>query len=110
MKKMQNYALIALAVTISAGCATSGGKSAAEANPGKFVSYTCLDKKSFQARFNAEEGTVRIRTHEGSAELTKGNRGLYWDDEKKWILSLGDGQSTELVLNNKAIYKECSAS
>lgn len=101
--------LAAMAVSLLAGCAT-GGKSAAEANPGKFVTYNCDDNKSFQLRYNAEEGTARIRTHEGSAELSKGDRGLYRDDLGTWILSLGNDKSTELMYQGKAKYKNCSAS
>lgn len=93
---------------MATGCATSG-KSAAELSPGKFVTYNCDDKKSFQVRFNAEEGTARVRTHEGSAELNKGARGLYRDDEGQWILALGEGKNTELVFKSKTVYKNCSA-
>ena len=96
--------------SLTAGCASTGGPSAAEANPGKFVTYTCEDNKSFQVRFNPDEGTARIRTHEGSAELGKGGRGLYRDDENTWILSLNEARSTELVHNSKAKYKNCAAS
>ncbi len=99
---------IALVLGFS-GCASTGGKSAAEATPGKFVTYSCEDKKTFSVRFDAENGTVRIRTHEGSAELSKGVRGLYRDDEGQWILTLGEGNGTELVYQSKAKYKACSA-
>lgn len=106
-------ALIVLTLSLAsltAGCASTERKSAAEMNPGKFVTYHCEGKKSFHARFNPEEGTARIRTHEGSAELTKGGRGLYRDDENMWILSLSDGNTTELVHKGKAKYKHCAAS
>ncbi len=105
-------ALIVLTMSLAsltAGCASTTGKSAAEANPGKFVTYSCEDKKSFQARFNPEEGTVRVRTKQGAAELTKGGRGLYRDDENTWILALDVGNKTELVHKGKAIYKNCAA-
>lgn len=103
------YVVLASSALILGGCAATGGKSAAEATPGKFVTYSCEGGKSFSVRFDAENGTARIRTHDGSAELTKGSRGLYRDDENTWILSLADGSGTEVVHNGKAKYKTCSA-
>jgi hypothetical protein len=103
-----SLASVVLASAFLNGCASSG-KSAAEAAAGKFVTYTCDDKKTFSVRFDAEQGTARIRTHEGSAELAKGARGLYRDDMGEWILSLADGKDTELVYKGKAKYKNCVA-
>jgi hypothetical protein len=96
------------AIAMLAGCATSG-QSVAEKTPGKFVTYTCEGNKSFQVRFDAENGTARIRTQEGSAELTRGDRGLYRDDTGEWILTLAGGSSTELLHKGKATYKQCTA-
>lgn len=96
------------AIATLGGCAT-GGKSAAEQTPGKFITYACEGNKSFQVRFDAENGTARIRTQDGSAELAKGARGLYRDDEGLWILALADGNGTELVHKSKAEYKNCAA-
>lgn len=107
--KVFQFALAAIAASLLAGCAT-GGKSAAEISPGKFVNYACEGGKSFSVRYDAENDSARIRTHEGSAELSKSGRGLYRDDEGKWILSLEDGKNTELVYMSNAKYKKCSAS
>ncbi len=104
-------ALIVIALTsatLLGGCASSG-KSVAEATPGKFTTYTCEGNKSFQVRFDAENGTARIRTQEGSAELARGDRGLFRDDGGEWLLALGGGNSTELLHKGKAVYKACSA-
>jgi hypothetical protein len=95
-------------VALISGCAATG-KSTAEATPGKFITYSCDGNKSFSVRFDAENGTARIRTHEGSAELIKGARDLYRDDGGEWILNLADGNKTELVYKSKAVYKNCSA-
>lgn len=108
--KMFQFALVTIVASLAAGCASTGGKSAAEMTPGKFVNYACESGKSFSVRYDAENGTARIRTQEGSAELTKSGRGLYRDDEGIWILSLADGKNTELVYNNIAKYKHCAAS
>lgn len=101
--------VIAVAALVSLGGCASGGKSVAEQTPGKFVTYACDAGKSFQVRFDADNGTARIRTHEGSAELTKGERGLYRDDDGKWVLTLSSGSGTELMHGGKAKYTKCSA-
>lgn len=100
---------LAVAAALLGGCATSGGKSAAETTPGKFVNYACEGGKSFSLRYDAEGGTVRIRTHEGSAELTKGDRGLYRDDEGQWLLTLRAGSDTALNYKGEPKYKNCKA-
>ena len=97
-----------LATAVVSGCASSG-KTTAEASPGKFVTYACEENKSFQIRFDPENRTARIRSHEGSAELARGARGLYRDDEGQWILTLGDGTDTELWFQGKTKYKHCAA-
>lgn len=107
MKYPLILATLATVATLS-GCASSG-KSVAEASPGKFMTYSCTDNKSFQVRFDAENGTARIRTHEGSAELSRGARGLFRDEGGEWLLTLSDGNSTELLHHGKAKYKDCSA-
>lgn len=94
---------------VIAGCATSGPASVAESTPGRFITYTCEGKKTFSVRYDAELGTARIRTHEGSAELSKGDRGLYRDEAGEWVLTLAAGNGTELVHKGKAAYKNCSA-
>ncbi|KAF0102049.1 MAG: hypothetical protein FD187_200 [bacterium] len=106
--KFQTLALVISAVALLAGCA-SGGKSMAEQAPGKFVTYSCEGNKSFQVRFDAESGTARIRTHEGSAELAKGSRGLYRDDGGEWMLTLSDASDTELWHKGSTKYKQCAA-
>jgi hypothetical protein len=110
LMKLSYLAMTAFALSLTAGCASTSGKSAAEMSPGKFVTYACEGNKSFQVRYNAEEGTARIRTHDGSAELSKSGRGLYRDDEGHWILSLADNKNTELVHKSIAKYKNCAAS
>jgi hypothetical protein len=94
---------------LAAGCATNHGKSVAEENPDTFVTYSCENNKSFSARFSAETATVRIRTLDGSVELSKGERGLYRDVAEYWILTLGAGNSTELVHKGKVTHTKCAA-
>lgn len=104
--KLTTVTTIALLAT---GCATDHGKSVAEAKPDSFVTYKCENNKSFSARFSAETASVRIRTMEGSAELTKGDRGLYRDEAGHWILTLGADSSTELILKGKKTHAMCVA-
>lgn len=94
---------------LASGCATDHGKSVVEAKPDSFVTYMCEKNKSFSARFSPETATVRIRTMDGSAELSKGERGLYRDEAGHWILTLGAESSTELVLKGKATHVKCVA-
>lgn len=94
---------------LATGCATTSGQSAVETTPGKYVSYTCDNKKTFSARFDAETKSVRVRSHDGAFEMTRGDRGLYRDDEGHWILALDSGKKTELVHKGKAAYTNCAA-
>lgn len=102
--------IVLSAITVLAsGCATDHGKSVAEATPDTFVKYVCENDKTFSARFSAETATIRIRTLDGSAELGKGDRGLYRDAGGNWILTLGAESSTELVFKGKATHRKCVA-
>ena len=104
--------MIIVAVTIllaATGCATDHGKSVAEAKPDSFVTYACENNKSFSVRFSAESATVRIRTMDGSAELNKGDRGMYRDAAEHWILRLGAESSTELIHKGKVTHTQCAA-
>jgi len=106
--KFFTLALATAAVALLVGCATDG-KSVAQEKPGTFITYSCEGKRSFQIRFDAEHGTARIRSHEGSAELTKGSRGLYRDPDGEWVLTLTGASGTELVHRGVARYKNCAA-
>ena len=98
-----------ITVLLASGCATDHGISVAETNPGNFVNYACENAKSFSARFSAESATVRIRTMDGSAELSKGRGGLYRDEAGHWVLSLGADNRTELIYKGKTTHTLCTA-
>lgn len=100
---------VTMIAVLASGCATDHGKSVAETTPDTFVKYACENSKSFSARFSAETATVRIRTMDGSAELSKGDRGLYRDEAGHWILTLGAANSTELIFKGKATHIKCVA-
>jgi hypothetical protein len=73
------------------GCAT-GTPPPAGMEVGRFVAYDC-EGQDFQARFNPESNTVRVRTHHGAAELSAAGSGVYAGDGFK--LSVGSGVSIE---------------
>lgn len=106
---LSKFTAVTAIALLATGCATDHGKSVAEAKPDSFVTFMCENNKSFSARFSAETATVRIRTMDGSAELSKGERGLYRDEAGHWILTLGAESSTELVLKGKATHVKCVA-
>jgi len=70
-------AALAAAAAFVAGCASSppGGLAA-----GKFVTLQCQDGKSFQARMSDDGRTVRVRAHQGAAELERQADGRYAGD------------------------------
>lgn len=103
--KLTAVSIIAL---LAAGCASDLGKSAAESSPDVFVAYACENNKSFSTRFSADTATVRVRTMDGSAELSKGDRGLYRDEAGHFVLTLGAESSTELIFKGKKIYANCT--
>ncbi|MDO8989072.1 MAG: hypothetical protein Q7U91_05515 [Sideroxyarcus sp.] len=102
-------ASVATIVLLASGCASDHGVSVAETTPDKFVTYACENSKSFSARFSAEASTIRIRTMDGAAELSKGDRGLYRDEAGHWILTLGAESSTELIFKGKPVFSKCVA-
>lgn len=108
MKTIHLSALSTVLVLI-AGCTTTNRQSAAEASPGKFVTYTCDNKKTFSSRFDSDTKTIRVRSHEGAFEMTKGEGGLYRDDEGQWTLMFDSGNKTELTHKGKPAYSGCSA-
>ena len=109
MKSLPLVTVAAATLIVGACASNGGGKSVSELTAGKFVTYSCESDKSFQTRFNADTGTVRIRTKEGGAELSREARDLYRDSiTGDWILTLREGKDTELVHGGKAIYKNCS--
>ena len=81
--------LASLALAALAGCATqSAPPGMAE---GKFVSFACADGKSFSARAAEGGASVRVRAHQGSAELDRKSDGVYEGDGYKLVTQGADG-------------------
>lgn len=73
---------------------------------GQFVTYSCEDGKTFQARAAADGSTVRVR-YEGGYELDNKGAGVF--ESEGWKLSTQGAASTELVHNGKTLLKNCKA-
>jgi hypothetical protein len=71
--------------------------------PGKFVSFDC-EGGDFQARWNPETSTVRVRTHHGAAELSKVADGRYSGDGFELVSA---GGATTLSHAGKVVSKNC---
>jgi len=99
--KLHNAAVIAVAITLSACATMSAAPAGMEA--GKFVSFDC-DGGDFQARWNAETSTIRVRTHHGAAELSKVADGRFSGDGYELAIA---GGSTSLMHDGKAVSKSC---
>ncbi len=88
-------------------CATTS-QTAAEKNPGRFVTFNCEGNKSFQLRWNPETRTMRYRGHEGGIELTAKD-GAYRDDSGELVVRQADGGSIEVLEKGKTKYKGCKS-
>ncbi len=90
-------------VAVVAGCASMGPVGGLEA--GKLVAYEC-EGKSFSARIEEDYAGVRLRTHEGSANLARGENDEFKGDG--WTLKTQGGM--QLVHNDKVVAKGCKKS
>jgi len=101
---LKPVSLLAIATLVLAGCATSppapGGLQA-----GKFVTMSCSENKSFQARLSDDGKTVRVRAHPGSAELEKQADGSFTGEG--YVLKLGADGGTSLDHGGKSQGKGC---
>jgi hypothetical protein len=70
---------------------------------GKFVSFDC-DGGDFQARWNPESSTVRVRSHHGSAELARVADGKFAGDGYEFNSA---GGVTTLSHAGKVVSKNC---
>lgn len=101
---MKNVAFFAVVVSsLSAGCA-SLTPAPAGLESGRFVSFDC-EGQDFQARFNPEGNTVRVRTHHGAAELSAAADGVYQGDGFRLLMKSPTGVTIEHA--GKAIGRNC---
>lgn len=94
-----------IAVTLLAACATSPAVPMGM-KAGQFVTFSCEDGKSFQARAAEDGSTVRVR-YEGGYELDNKGAGVYEADG--WKLVTQGAGATELIHNGKTLLKSCKS-
>lgn len=92
--------LLCASAALLAGCATMGPVGGLE--PGKLVRYDC-EGHDFSARIEDDFASARVRTHEGSVNLSRGE-----GDEFKgegWTLKTQGG--LQLIHKDKVVAKNC---
>lgn len=99
--KFQVPAAAALSVVLAA-CSTMT-PAPAGMESGKFVSFDC-EGGDFQARWNPETSTVRVRTHHGAAELNQVADGRFSGDGYELVSA---GGVTTLSHAGKVVSKNC---
>ena len=85
---MKTVFAVMAALTLAA-CATSSPVLPG-ATPGKFVTLSCADNKSFQLRTSDSGTSVRVRALHGSAELDAQSGGVF-SGEGYVLRTQGDG-------------------
>jgi hypothetical protein len=85
-----------------AGC-SSMAPAPAGMESGKFVSFNC-EGGAFQARWNPETSTVRVRSHHGASELRKVADGRFSGDGYELVMA---GNTSTLSHAGKVVGKNC---
>lgn len=99
-----NRSLLPLLLMLAvASCATTV-EAPAGMEAGKFVNYGC-DKGGFQARWNPDGKTVRVRSHHGAAELAPAAEGSYSGDG--FVLRTAGADGVSLAHEGKVLSKNC---
>jgi hypothetical protein len=95
--------LVSLSIALLAvGCASTGP---AGMKPQQFVSFQCATGKSFQARFNPEANTVRVRALHGSVELVSMGQGKFGADD--YVLETEGANAVSLLHKGKPEAAQC---
>lgn len=93
--------MAAVAAALVAGCASVKAPAGMEA--GKFVSFDCSGQ-DFQARFNPDGNTVRVRSHGGAAELSAQGDSYVGEG---FVLALKGPDGISLSHSGKVLGKNC---
>ncbi len=86
-----------------AACATMASAPAGM-EAGKFVNYAC-EKGGFQARWNPDTKSVRVRSHHGAAELSAAADGSYSGDG--FVMRTAGADGVSLAHEGKVLNKNC---
>lgn len=99
-----NRSLLSLSLTLAVASCTTTAEAPAGMEAGKFVNYGC-DKGGFQARWNPDGKTVRVRSHHGAAELAPAAEGSYSGDG--FVLRTVGPDGVSLAHEGKVLSKNC---
>jgi len=91
------------AAALIAGCATTAPVPAG-LEAGRFVNFDC-EGQDFQARFDPEQNTVRVRTHRGSAELAAAGGGVFQGEGFR--LSMAGAKGITIEHDGKPLGTSC---
>ena len=94
---------VASSALVLAACATTASTPAGM-EAGKFVNYGC-DKGGFQARWDPDGKTVRVRSQHGAAELTPAAEGSY--SGEGFVLRTVGPDGISLAHEGKVLSKNC---
>ena len=100
---MVRFCLILSLTLAVVSCASMAGAPAGM-EAGKFVTYGC-DKGGFQARWDPDGKTVRVRSHHGAAELVPAAEGSYSGDG--FVLRTAGPDGVSLAHDGKVLSKNC---
>jgi hypothetical protein len=100
---MKRFASGVAVVALASACA-SMAPAPTGMEAGKFVTFDC-DGGDFQARWNPDTSTVRVRSHHGSAELDKAADGSFRGDGFELVSA--SGAMPTLAHGGKVISKNC---
>ena len=100
---MIRFSLPLTLTLVLAACATTTS-SPAGMEAGKFVNYTC-EKGGFQARWNPDTKSVRVRSHHGAAELAAASDGSYSGDG--FVMRTAGTDGVSLAHEGKVLSKNC---
>lgn len=98
---MLRLAIIAASASLAACATTSSPMGLQE---GQFVSFDC-EGSDFQARWNAQTKTVRVRTIHGAAELNQAGDAKFEGDG--FVLQTTTADGTAISHSGKVIGKNC---
>jgi hypothetical protein len=101
---MRVAVLPVFAIVLLAGCASAPSVPEGFV-AGRFVTFSCADGKSFQARAAEGGKTVRVRSHQGAAELEQQQDGRYVGDG--YTLNLKAEGGVSLDHSGKSQGKAC---
>jgi hypothetical protein len=107
IRPVSSLLLATVGAAFVGACASTAGAPPAGLVADKFVTMNCAENKSFQVRWAADGKTLRVRSHAGSAELSRQPDGKYAADG--FVLDLAGAGGASLDAAGKSQGKACKA-